>query len=177
LRLASAVINTLEDEMSSELSRRSLVTTAAALPALAMPAAAVASTELDPVFAVIEDHRRAYIERLRTGAPAARARPSNPEYKNLMAAEDSASDLFDDATETLAKTQPTTVSGVLALLAYMEEFHLGEIYLPEDRRWSSSGACLSFYGDVEDVNGEPLPFLFYIMRNVRAALQSMAVRS
>jgi hypothetical protein len=35
---ASGVINTLEDDMSSKLSRRSLVTAAAALPALALPA-------------------------------------------------------------------------------------------------------------------------------------------
>jgi hypothetical protein len=45
LRLASGVINTLEDEMSSKLSRRSPVTTAATLPALA-PALASASVPI-----------------------------------------------------------------------------------------------------------------------------------
>jgi hypothetical protein len=45
----------------SNLSRRSLVTTAAALPALAVPAVAVAATaEPDPIFAAIEKHRQAY---------------------------------------------------------------------------------------------------------------------
>ena len=44
----------------SNLSRRSLVTNAAALPALAVPAAALASTEPDPIFAVIEAHKRVY---------------------------------------------------------------------------------------------------------------------
>jgi hypothetical protein len=38
----------------SNLSRRSLVTSAAALPALAVPAVAVASVEPDPIFAVLK---------------------------------------------------------------------------------------------------------------------------
>ena len=40
----------------SNLSRRSLVTSAAALPALAVPAVASAAIEPDPTFAVIAAH-------------------------------------------------------------------------------------------------------------------------
>jgi hypothetical protein len=44
--------------MFSDTSRRSLVIGAAALPALAVPA--VAATESDEIYAMIEAHRRAY---------------------------------------------------------------------------------------------------------------------
>lgn len=43
----------------SHLSRRSLVTSAAALPALAVPAVVMASIEPDPIFAAIEAYREA----------------------------------------------------------------------------------------------------------------------
>ena len=44
----------------SNLSRRSLVASAAALPAMVIPAAAIAATQPDdPIFAAIEDHRQA----------------------------------------------------------------------------------------------------------------------
>jgi hypothetical protein len=41
----------------SNLSRRSLVSSAAALPALAVPAVALASVEPDPIYAAIEEYR------------------------------------------------------------------------------------------------------------------------
>jgi hypothetical protein len=52
----------------SNLSRRSLVASAAALPALAVPAVAIASIEPDPIFAAIEKERvlsTAFIARCR----------------------------------------------------------------------------------------------------------------
>jgi hypothetical protein len=42
----------------SNLSRRSVVASTAALPVLAVPAVAVAAVEADPVFAAIEEHKR-----------------------------------------------------------------------------------------------------------------------
>jgi hypothetical protein len=45
----------------SALSRRSLVASTAALPALAVPAAVSAAIEPDPIYAAIEAHRIAYI--------------------------------------------------------------------------------------------------------------------
>jgi hypothetical protein len=44
----------------SALSRRSIVASAAALPALAVPAVALAAAEPDPIYAAIEAHRVAY---------------------------------------------------------------------------------------------------------------------
>ena len=43
----------------SQLSRRSLVTSAAALPALAVPTIVLASVDPDPIYAAIEKHRAA----------------------------------------------------------------------------------------------------------------------
>jgi hypothetical protein len=50
----------------SNLSRRSLVASAATLPALALPAVALpASSEPDPIFAAIEAHRALFIKMMR----------------------------------------------------------------------------------------------------------------
>src|ERR1700755_1309198 len=52
------------DVSSTMLSRRSLVTSAAALPALAVPAVAVAAVaEPDPIFAAIEKYRKLDVRR------------------------------------------------------------------------------------------------------------------
>ena len=54
----------------SNLSRRSLVASAASLPALAVPAVAVAvaaSAEPDPIYAAIEEHRNALLRRFEKG--------------------------------------------------------------------------------------------------------------
>jgi hypothetical protein len=83
----------------SNLSRRSLVSSAAALPALAVPAVAIAVTaEPDPIFAAIEEYKR-------TKEPVERDGASDAEVNAAVA-----------AREQLAQTEPTTKTGLIAFL-------------------------------------------------------------
>jgi hypothetical protein len=82
----------------SNLSRRSIVASAAALPALAVPAVALASVEPDPIYAAIEEYNRAKVPVEREGA-------SRAEVNAAVA-----------AREQLAKTEPTTKAGLIAFL-------------------------------------------------------------
>jgi len=108
----------------SDLSRRSLVTSAAALPALAVPAVAVAaanmptwrapmlseqSAEPDPIFAAIES------------------------YKFWDKASVELGDEETPARWRLCQTPPTTLAGPVALLnfAVEEQQHL-QVPLPDD---------------------------------------------
>ena len=87
----------------SELSRRLLVATAAALPAFAVPAVAVANTaEPDPIFTLIEQHRVAY------------------DAANGSADEDHDYGLFE-LNCRLAETSPVTLAGVIAIMRYRRE--------------------------------------------------------
>ena len=82
----------------SNLSRRSIVASAAALPALAVPALAIASIEPDPIFAAIEEYKRAKEPVERDGA-------SRAEVYAAVA-----------AREQLAENEPTTKAGLIAIL-------------------------------------------------------------
>jgi hypothetical protein len=92
--------------------------------------------------------------------------------------------LLHDAELGLTKIQPTTMAGVLALLAYMDDFHVQTFELPEDPGdWHSGDQELTEYLEddaiLDKFDGEPvkLPYNVWIMRNVRAALQSLATQS
>ena len=106
------------------LSRRHLVTTAAALPALAMPAVAALAHEPDPIFAAIEKYRAldaAFIARCyyedglaESGqklSPAA-GDHRTPEMVVLVNA-------LIAARAELATTAPTTLAGMVAYLDYV----------------------------------------------------------
>jgi hypothetical protein len=114
----------MEMHHMSDLSRRSLVTSAAALPALAVPAVAVAaanmptwrapmlseqSAEPDPIFAAIES------------------------YKFWDKASVELGDEETPARWRLCETPPTTLAGPVALLnfAVEEQQHL-QVPLPDD---------------------------------------------
>jgi hypothetical protein len=101
----------------SKLSRRSLVTGAAALPVLAVPAVAIAATaELDPIFALIEAHRAVNAEFIK--AVAAADVLDHPQEAQLQAMRNQASHRERDHMWDLIWTRPTTMSGLAALLAY-----------------------------------------------------------
>jgi hypothetical protein len=95
----------------SNLSRRSIVASAAALPALAVPAVAIPSIESDqpdPIFAAIEafEHvRDAHAEAFHNDDEEASQGP-------LLAA-------YSDALDRLLNTEPTTLVGIAAALAYV----------------------------------------------------------
>ncbi len=79
------------------------------------------------------------------------------------------------------------MAGVVALLRYLEKFQEQAMELPEDPRGWHSGdhdALLTETYEhpnlVDKFNGEPLelPFVYWVMLNVRTALQSLtAVQS
>jgi hypothetical protein len=106
------------------LSRRHLVTTAAALPALAVPAVAAFAHEPDPIFAAIEKDRaldEAFFARLHyednlaaSGhkLPQAPGRAQTSEMIAVVAASRS-------ARADLANTGPTTATGLVAYLDYV----------------------------------------------------------
>jgi hypothetical protein len=169
----------------SELSRRTLVTSAAALPALAVPAVAIAASAGpdDPIFEAIEAHRNALLLRFEKGAVEVGLRYDDPRYAAASEQMQSAVDQLGEAEFELATTVPVTMAGVMALLRHVESHHHQEIVLPEDpNQWYSQA---QFFGSFEDeeirerFNGEPVEFelTFWIMRNVKEALETIEVQS
>jgi hypothetical protein len=115
----------------SELSRRTLLAGAAvAIPATGIIAAALpAAAEDDPIFAAIERHKVAF----RLSQVAGRIRGNtvdaewSPDYdpvacNTALAADEEAIAASDAAAIALITIRPTTMAGVLALLAYVEAF-------------------------------------------------------
>jgi hypothetical protein len=108
------------------------------------------------------------------------------EKTEAEAAEDDAWLAEVDAQWKLTNVVPTTFAGVLALLAYSDDLYTGALALPEEpQNWHSGREVGGFLGVscddevLDKFSGEPieLPLIFWIMRNVRTALQDMAVRS
>ena len=100
----------------SELSSRGLVTTAAALPALAVPADAIGSTKTDPIFAAIEAHRRVWWVDFARCSDLDMAVSEGEEAAARTLAE--IIEAVDAATDPLIDTTPTTNASVAALLEY-----------------------------------------------------------
>jgi hypothetical protein len=112
----------------SKLSRRSIVASAAALPALAVPAVAIATiTEPDPVFAAIEAHRDAFMRNKRDNRTAGELVTNTPEEKAAAATEQKTYKLYHTQCFALASTIPTTMAGIVALTAYVDDFRAGKI--------------------------------------------------
>jgi hypothetical protein len=112
-------------------SRRGFLTVAASgAVAAAIPTAAAltAAPAVDPIYAVIEAHRRACTEHVEaihihmafeevgmTGAKLEK-------YNSLVAETDAAYDRLDDVGCDLINTKPMTLAGVLALCRYVKPF-------------------------------------------------------
>jgi hypothetical protein len=168
----------------STLTRRALVVRTAAIPAaaaLALPAvAAQAATEPDPIFALIEAHRESLIRQLRTAREGFDIPYSDPAREAADEVDAQTWKIRQAAGMTLIGTRPTTFAGIVALLAYADDLHIGTVALPEaPSDWYINAEQLGSWDDehiVDNNNGEPieLPFAFWIMRNVRAAIEQMA---
>jgi hypothetical protein len=169
----------------ANLSRRAILAGAASVPAFALPAAALASTEPDPAFAAIDTHREALVRKMAAARRDSELERDDDGKKEAEAAETLARAAEDDAQWELAIVVPTTLAGILALLAYLDDLYAGEVALSEDpKNWHSGEdeSGLSTFADEEIIDkfhGEPieLPLIFWITRNIRTALQTMAVRS
>ena len=90
----------------SQLSRRTLVTSAAALPALSVPA--LASAEPDPIFAAIETYRDTHATF--NAIPEDEGEDYEEAYWQMY-----------DAHRAIFVTVPTTMTGVLALIRFLEQ--------------------------------------------------------
>jgi hypothetical protein len=107
------------------INRRSLVASAAALPALAMPAAAdQLAHEPDPIFAAIEKYRVAdatfiahcyYEDNLAGSGHKLSPAPNDFRTPEMVAAVEASR----AARAELAKTAPTTLAGMVAYLDYV----------------------------------------------------------
>jgi hypothetical protein len=87
---------------------------------------AVAAATPDPIYDVIEQHRKAareHLEAVRTEFAFEEAvsikGERREEYEHLYAATGDAWDAMDEAAGTLVNTQPTTLAGILALCRYI----------------------------------------------------------
>ncbi len=108
----------------SKLSRRSLVTSAAALPVLAVPALAAEAAKPDPVFVAIERFREAeeaYVSLceheggLIASGQELTSAPDDHRTSEMVATVKASV----DARVKLASTSPTTLAGLSALLAFV----------------------------------------------------------
>jgi hypothetical protein len=98
------------------LSRRHLVTTAAALPAPAVPAVAALAHEPDPIFVAIEKHRQLDAETMEADIES-----SNASHRADLKAKTERLGIKTEraAADALAEVAPTTIAGVGALVAYV----------------------------------------------------------
>jgi hypothetical protein len=121
------------------ITRRALLSGAAAVPLAAIPASIRAAPNPavapDPILAAIAAHRRAYddldafadelpaAEQAAWHAPRGRRRAANKRLKEAYAAQGRFCDILDDATERFVATVPQTLAGAAAALAYVRELY------------------------------------------------------
>jgi hypothetical protein len=117
----------------SALSRRFILSSAASLPALAVPT--IASLAEDDTLTRIDAHRRA-VQHLDALAQQ-QTIDSSPE---LVAA----NKVYDDLTWSLIDQPPSTVAGVAALLLYCEEHLAAGHGWPDNRDYYDDGADIDW---------------------------------
>jgi hypothetical protein len=143
----------------SNLSRRMLLTSAAALPALAVPALA---TEPDPILAAIENHRRRCDEYWT--AHLAADIPDSWRREALEVVAKEALAVQERTAIELLHTRPTTLTGAAALLRYMVEYE--ERYDDQEIVGFPSSGQLA----INETDRAPD---WYVMRNVLALLSQV----
>jgi hypothetical protein len=141
----------------SNLSRRSLVTSAAALPALALPAVAVAAVVGDDTFARIAEHHRLTaleddvchrISMLESELPKERRTPrtifdygtdlgkgDDPRWTAIQAEYWAACDAKDEIAWSLVDRPPISAAGLAALFAYADEHEAAGYLWPDSRHY------------------------------------------
>jgi hypothetical protein len=144
----------------SNLSRRRLVASAAALPALGVSAVALASAPVavDPIYAAIAAHRTANLE---FHDDENIVDEDHPQYENEMWR---LSDATEAAAVNLCDVQPTTIAGAIALLNYYAEVTTSHGVNGED--WPVERE------DKQD--GIEKPFDYFLTRNVARALGNIS---
>lgn len=150
--------------------RRALIASVAGTAAATICATpALAAVTTDPIFAAIYAHRVSQ-EALHVACQVSgKLYGHEPEADAINAATAAAADYFETTTTALTDITPTTLAGVLALLAYIDDFNRGEVSGSEYLLWGYEE-----YGDetVKRVDGRNLemPWPFWVMRNIQSAL-------
>lgn len=172
---------------SQNPSRRMLIVSASALAgASSLPQIATGPVLPigfdDPIFASIDNHRKALLHRFEACAAAVCLRDHTPEFDAANVVNDAAVDAEIAAQDDLISTVPTTMDGAIALLNYADDLCAQKVTLPLDPRnlHSDVESLMDFSGGIVSVfDGEPLqlPFLFWVVRSARLSLQRLAVKS
>jgi hypothetical protein len=109
---------------TKQVSRRTIVSGAAALPAIAVCVTAVAATEPDPIFAAIAAHRSAWAALCRDCSRL--DEEDTPEAQTKLS---KLHDAVSEAEEQLIEIEPTTMAGAITLLRYLAEFQaVGDVF-------------------------------------------------
>lgn len=140
-------------------SRRGLVTAGAALAGgVAVSATAILaakSLEADPIFDLIDTHRKAeaaFIDSIREDV-----RMADPRWLEYERIRELSNDKTEDAAADLVSVQPTTMAGVIALLSYAAE------YVDKGNEWP----------DLEE-DGEQNTWEVFLHRSLAEALAEIA---
>jgi hypothetical protein len=121
------------------LSRRAALVGLALAPPTGL---AATTTEVDPIFAVIEKHRKAW----KAFADAAtiagdleetlvlggRRQDESPPYVDAQARCDALNEVADEVKQTLLETKPTTLAGALAVIRYVNGYNHDELLDDEE---------------------------------------------
>ena len=165
---ANAII---PSKSNNALTRRSAI--AGLAIGVLVPAASAMPT--DPIYAAIDSHRAAHLRESELCAIAGDMTKMDSGKPAADAATSAASDAADDAAVALTNIRPTTLAGIVALLAYIDDFNCGRVGDSEHYQWPDE----LLDDDVKTRRGRALemPYAFWIMRNVQAALATIAVQS
>jgi hypothetical protein len=144
----------MEVIMKTKLSRRAALAGLALAPTAGL--AATTTTEVDPIFAVIEKHREAW--KAFAGAASAAGdleealvlrgerRDESPPYVEAQARADGLGEVAEQLKEALLETTPTTLAGALAVIRYVNGFDHGHYHdLFENEEYAT---FLTTIGDV-----------------------------
>jgi len=142
----------------------------------------LASTAPDPIFAAIEAHKRVHLHKLKVCSINFATDFSAPEKPNTDAADDAARTATEEAERHLSEIRPTTLAGVIALLAYADDFCTQKFALPgQEANWHSSDddwmLGLHLRAGLKDrYSGEPvhLSTLHCITTNALNALRTLS---
>jgi hypothetical protein len=147
----------------SKLSRRALVTSAAALPALAVPVVALAASAGpdDPIYAAIEAYRRTEAACFAMAVYEDEVKVPTPHQTPEMAA---LAEAAKKARRRLAQTSPATLPGLVAYLDYV---------VTESESLSSPEWPMFVFDDEE----ETLVFVRSLARSAHRMRAALAVQS
>lgn len=124
----------------------------------------------DPIYAAIEAHKMANATYSRFCSISANMALTDPQYDEAEAATSIAGHAEHEAAVDLTWITPTTRAGLAALLSYVLET---ERDYPSHSDWPTELTA----PDVLDYGGSPavMPFHFWLLRNVRDALEQIGV--